>query len=167
MTTATYFLLMYILPYFSCMDQDGSVFDFFDEGFREAAADSFKSENVESDKLSEGWLNYKELSSNIQGRHLLLLSLLDEVHKPYWFPRSGGFIQLSLPPSLAPIDQPAPVASGQLLSEIRTDEGEEMTRKQVIQMFNEVEDFTMMSGTVFSRLKKNHTLVVKSLVGFS
>ena len=149
------------------MDQDGSVFDFFDEGFREAAADSFKSENVESDKLSEGWLNYKELSSNIQGRHLLLLSLLDEVHKPYWFPRSGGFIQLSLPPSLAPSDQPAPVASGQLLSEIRTDEGKEMMRKQVIQMFNEVEDFTMMSGTVFSRLKKNHTLVVKSLVGFT
>ena len=63
---ATFFLLMYALPYFSCMDQDGSVFDFFDEGFREAAADSFKSENVESDKLSEGWLNYKELSSNIQ-----------------------------------------------------------------------------------------------------
>jgi len=158
---------MYAFPYFSCMDQDGSDFDFFDKGFSDAEADSFKPISDESDKLSEGRLNYKELSSNIQGRHLLLLSLLDEVHKPYWFPRSGGFIQLSLPPSLAPSDQPAPVASGQLLSEIRTDDGDEMTRKQVIQIFNEVEDFTMMTGTVFSRLKKTHTFVVKSLVGFT
>ena len=29
--TATIFLLMYALPYLSCMDENGSDFDFFDE----------------------------------------------------------------------------------------------------------------------------------------
>eukprot|EP00092_Neocalanus_flemingeri_P019214 GFUD01020814.1.p1 GENE.GFUD01020814.1~~GFUD01020814.1.p1 ORF type:complete len:788 (+),score=177.59 GFUD01020814.1:86-2449(+) len=159
-----------------CMDQDGSDFDIF---YREL--ESTKTNHVatltvlESESLNsevntnvsshiEGRLTYEYLSTNKHGRHLLLISLLDEVRKPYWFPRSGGVIQLFLPQSLAPTDQPPPVATGQLLQEIRTAEGQIRTREEVIKILNDKEDFILLPGTTFSRFNIYHMAVVRRLV---
>merc|ERR550519_3170891 len=58
------------------------------------------------------------LLASKQGRHFLLISLLEELHEPYWFPRADGRLLLFLPPSLAPAYQPTPPPGGQILGDI-------------------------------------------------
>ncbi len=50
--------------------------------------------------LRNGRLYYEDLRASARGRHLLLVSLLEQVDAPLWAPRAGGRVQLYLPDSL-------------------------------------------------------------------
>jgi len=99
-----------------------------------------------------------------QGRHFLLISLLEELHEPYWFPRADGRLLLFLPPSLAPAYQPSPPPGGQILGDIVGDDGEEVvTREQVITLLNDRDNFIFLPGFTFSRFNQQHRHVVQSI----
>ena len=151
------------------MDHVASDFDLYDANFNIKRGSLESAVKVSSysqaafeeheDKVGD-ILTYQQLSSSRNGRHLLLLSLLDEIHKPYWYPRSDGFIMLFLPQSLAPVDQPLPVATGQLLLDVRDEDGRRLTRQQVVNMFNEQENFYLLENS-FSRFNQFHLAAVK------
>jgi hypothetical protein len=50
--------------------------------------------------LRDGRLYYEDLRNSSQGRHLLLVTLLEQVDQPLWIPRAQGRIQFYLPDSL-------------------------------------------------------------------
>eukprot|EP00092_Neocalanus_flemingeri_P025775 GFUD01027941.1.p1 GENE.GFUD01027941.1~~GFUD01027941.1.p1 ORF type:complete len:745 (-),score=133.69 GFUD01027941.1:49-2283(-) len=120
---------------------------------------SLSSESFESSNLS-----YPHLSSSKYGRHLLLVSLLEELHQPFWFPRSDGSLKLFLPPSLAPADQPPPPPTSQVLREVETADGKIVTRDEIVSMMNVIDDFKILPGEKFSRFKQYHMEVVKRFV---
>jgi len=113
---------------------------------------------LESDQLS-----YTNLSSSSHGRHLLLISLLEKVQSPFWVPRCSGYLQLFLPPNLAPADQPPIVSTGQMLKNVVNQDGSLLERNQLIMMLNDIENFFIWPGTHFSRFDKYHMAVVHRL----
>jgi len=110
--------------------------------------------------------SYSTLSSSSHGRHLLVLSQLEELSKPYWHPRCGGAIRLCLPRSLAAKDQPKnkDIICQQLL-DIKTGNGTILDRQDVIRMINNVEDFLLIDDT-FTKLRREHVRMLNFLVNF-
>jgi len=104
------------------------------------------------------------LFTSKQGRHFLLISLLEELHEPHWFPRAAGRLVLFLPPSLAPAHQPTTPSGGQILQDIVKDDGTGVvTRDQIITLLNERENFVFLPGSTFSRFNQQHRQVVQSI----
>jgi len=113
--------------------------------------------------LQSNHLSYSTLSSSTEGRHLLLISLLERIQSPYWVPRCHGYLTLFLPPSLAPPDQPHIVTTAQVLLSITDTTGSLLDRNMVIKILNKIEDFLIWPETRFSRFNKYHMAVVHRL----
>jgi len=111
------------------------------------------------EKLSN--LSFYDLVTYKQGRHFLLISLLEELHEPYWYPRADGKLLLFLPTSLAPTDQPDPPPGGQILNDIVSSDGTVIDRKKVISWVNNIENFVFLPGFTFSRFNQTHREVVQ------
>jgi len=109
-------------------------------------------------------LSYSNLSDSSKGRHLLLISLLENIQAPYWVPRCHGHLRLYLPPSLAPPDQPPLVSTAQVLPNITDTGGTLLDRKKVVALLGSVEEFHVWPDTRYSRFNKSHRAALHGLV---
>jgi len=133
---------------------------------RAAFIESNPSNNISQtsrNKILSSNVTYSNLSRSSEGRHLLLISLLENIKFPYWVPRCHGYLRLYLPPILASVNQPPLIDTAQVLPNITDMLGNLLTRKEVVAMLNNIEDFHLGPDTYFSRFNKTHIEVVKKI----
>jgi len=120
------------------------VYPNFEEDFRAKGAATLEAYNSSSRggrqssayptlALEEAGLG--ELAASETGRHLLLVTLLEDPHLPIWQPRCFGRLSLFLPASLRAPEQPLEVPEGALLLGEVVEEGAVVTREQVVARF--------------------------------
>jgi len=66
-------------------------------------------------------LHYRVLVNTPHGRHLLMVSLLEQLSSTYWTSRCGGKLKIFLPESLRSPDQPPPPPGACMLENIMVD----------------------------------------------
>ena len=107
-------------------------------------------------------LHYGVLVSTPHGRHLLLISLLEQLPGNCWSDRCGGKLKIFLPESLQAPDQPGALYGACMLDDIVENEVV-VNRDMVMQKFNEIvpkaEDFK-----IFSWFNELHRDVIHKLV---
>jgi len=101
-------------------------------------------------------LHYSVLVNTPHGRHLLLVSLLEQLNKSYWSQRCGGKLKIFLPEVLRHPLQPPPPRGACMLDNI-LENGRVIDRDMVKQKFDKIvpvnEDFEVFSW--FNLVHKN------------
>jgi len=88
--------------------------------------------------LSAG-VNLASLVATVQGRHLLLISLLEDLNGPTWALRCLGQLSYLLPPSLRSLNQPLQVPEGGLnLVDIIKSDGNLLSNSELSQQFSSI-----------------------------
>jgi len=110
--------------------------------------------------MGQGSVNYRSLRKAPHGRHLLLISLLEDARHPIWTPRAKGKLKLYLPDSLKSSNQPNPPNGAIILQDMKS-EGKVLNRQDVLAMLKEIPFLHLKQA---SRFNSTHTLAVKSLL---
>jgi len=108
-------------------------------------------------------LSYNVLSNTPHGRQLLLVTLLEGFDTDCWQPRCMGYIELYLPPSLKADNQPEPGPDACLLKDI-VHKGRKWTRRDVLNIFNNIAASKVQKNQQYSRFKPSHVKSVNSVV---
>merc|ERR1712142_1187735 len=108
-------------------------------------------------------LSYNVLSNTPHGRQLLLVTLLEGFDTDCWQPRCKGYLKLYLPPSLKADNQPEPGPDACLLHDV-VHKGRKWTRRDVINIFNNISASKVQKNQQYSRFKQSDVKSVYSLV---
>lgn len=111
----------------------------------------------------KGQLEYSTLRLTPHGRHLLLISLLQDLNYAYWEPRCSGRIRLYLPDSLKGPDQPPVVKNGIILPNI-VKNSKVLYRDELVSEFKRRDSSEYDQLDELSSFNMNHQRAVKSMV---
>ena len=121
--------------------------------------------------LALGSPDLEELVGSERGRHLLLITLLEDSGTPAWGARCYGRLLLFLPASLRAPEQPLEVPRGALLLGEVVEKGRLVTREQVVARFNALvpPELHRLAGNqsevaTFSFYNRRHRAAVRVLV---
>jgi len=109
---------------------------------------------------------YHTLRATPHGRHLLMVTLLENMDADYWSDRCEGLVSLYLPDSLKSSYQPRVPRDACLLEEVRTN-GDLWTRNDILAVYDNLVASSVRKDSYFSRFLIDHTRALKSLVKFA
>jgi len=111
---------------------------------------------------NEKALHYRVLVNTPHGRHLLMISLLEQLDGDMWNSKCGGRLKIFLPETLRSSYQPDPPQDACLLDQIIIN-GSVVLREEVMDKFNLLVP-QGMNEELFSWYKEEHRAVINSLV---
>merc|ERR1719508_193882 len=111
---------------------------------------------------NEKALHYRVLVNTPHGRHLLMISLLEQLGGDMWNSKCGGRLKIFLPETLRSPYQPDPPQDACLLDQIIIN-GRVVLREEVMDKFNLLVPQDMYDE-MFSWYKEEHSTVINSLV---
>jgi len=109
-------------------------------------------------------LHYKVLVNTPHGRHLLLVSLLEQLHADCWSSRCGGKLRMFLPDSLRNQNQPTPPRGACMLDNV-VENGMVMDRDMIKEEFDKIVPKDI-NFEIFSWFSDSHRNVIHNLAGW-
>eukprot|EP00088_Acartia_fossae_P045477 TRINITY_DN489_c0_g1_i3.p1 TRINITY_DN489_c0_g1~~TRINITY_DN489_c0_g1_i3.p1 ORF type:complete len:1136 (-),score=158.66 TRINITY_DN489_c0_g1_i3:71-3478(-) len=109
-------------------------------------------------------LDYKVLRLTPHGRHLLLITLLEDLVHPLWLPRFKGRIMYYLPDSLKPVGQPNRPPKGAILLKDIVSHGRIVQRDEMLTRFRRRMPSVFRLDEDISRFNLTHGDAVGSLL---
>eukprot|EP00088_Acartia_fossae_P019680 TRINITY_DN214_c0_g1_i3.p1 TRINITY_DN214_c0_g1~~TRINITY_DN214_c0_g1_i3.p1 ORF type:complete len:1051 (-),score=178.18 TRINITY_DN214_c0_g1_i3:121-3273(-) len=107
--------------------------------------------------------DYQTLSSSPHGRHLLMITLLEDFNRNYWDSRCEGLVSLYLPESLKSDRQPPAPYNACHLKQIRVD-NRSWSRDDVLRVYGSILASRIGKDQQFSRFNSDHSTALRSLV---